>query len=234
MLETDEIYKLIGKIVLSENPGLLMKKIRENLEVKQKELAESIGVSPPVISDYEKGKRRKAGVRFIKKYVEGLIKLRGADSVILAMYQDKQGAMNNGIIDIKDYKKPIKIIDLIDAVQGKILTGDDMAEHYFFGHTVLDSIKAIIALKGEQFYRIFGKSSERALIFTKVGLGRSPMVAVRISPLKPRVVAIHGTQSVENLAIEMAKVENIVLALIPPIEISMLLNKINRLVEKND
>ncbi|MFP3132781.1 MAG: helix-turn-helix domain-containing protein [Nitrososphaeria archaeon] len=234
MLETDEIYKLIGKIVLSENPGLLMKKIRENLEVKQKELAESIGVSPPVISDYEKGKRRKAGVRFIKKYVEGLIKLRGADSVILAMYQDKQGAMNNGIIDIKDYKKPIKIIDLIDAVQGKILTGDDMAEHYLFGHTVLDSIKAIIALKGEQFYRIFGKSSERALIFTKVGLGRSPMVAVRISPLKPRVVAIHGTQSVENLAIEMAKVENIVLALIPPIEISMLLNKINRLVEKND
>ncbi|NAY81999.1 MAG: helix-turn-helix domain-containing protein [Thaumarchaeota archaeon] len=234
MLETDEIYKLIGKIVLSENPGLLMKKIRENLEVKQKELAESIGVSPPVISDYEKGKRRKAGIRFIKKYVEGLIKLRGADSVILAMYQDKQGAMNNGIIDIKDYKKPIKIIDLIDAVQGKILTGDDMAEHYLFGHTVLDSIKAIIALKGEQFYRIFGKSSERALIFTKVGLGRSPMVAVRISPLKPRVVAIHGTQSVENLAIEMAKVENIVLALIPPIEISMLLNKINRLVEKND
>jgi putative transcriptional regulator len=234
MLENDEIYKLIGKIVLSENPGLLMKKIRENLEVKQKELAESIGVSPPVISDYEKGKRRKAGVRFIKKYVEGLIKLRGADSVILAMYQDKQGAMNNGIIDIKDYKKPIKIIDLIDAVQGKILTGDDMAEHYLFGHTVLDSIKAIIALKGEQFYRIFGKSSERALIFTKVGLGRSPMVAVRISPLKPRVVAIHGTQSVENLAIEMAKVENIVLALIPPIEISMLLNKINRLVEKND
>jgi putative transcriptional regulator len=234
MLETDEIYKLIGKIVLSENPGLLMKKIRENLEVKQKELAESIGVSPPVISDYEKGKRRKAGVRFIKKYVEGLIKLRGADSVILAMYQDKQGAMNNGIIDIKDYKKPIKIIDLIDAVQGKILTGDDMAEHYLFGHTVLDSIKAIIALKGEQFYRIFGKSSERALIFTKVGLGRSPMVAVRISPLKPRVVAIHGTQSVEKLAIEMAKVENIVLVLIPPIEISMLLDKMNRLAEQND
>mgnify|MGYP001626147508 CR=1 FL=1 len=233
-METDEIYKLIGKIVLSENPGLLMKKIRENLNVKQKELAESIGVSPPVISDYEKGKRRKAGVRFIKKYVEGLIKLRGADSVILSIYQDKQGAINGGIIDIKDYKKPIKVMDLIDAVQGKILTGDYMADHYLFGHTVLDSIKAIIALKGEQFYRIFGKSSERALIFTKVGLGRSPMVAVRISPLKPRVVAIHGTQSVEKLAIEMAKVENIVLALIPPIEISMLLDKINRLVEQND
>ncbi|MGC9145162.1 MAG: helix-turn-helix domain-containing protein [Nitrososphaeria archaeon] len=233
-METDEIYKLIGKIVLSENPGLLMKKIRENLNVKQKELAESIGVSPPVISDYEKGKRRKAGVRFIKKYVEGLIKLRGADSVILSIYQDKQGTVNGGIIDIKDYKKPIKVMDLIDAVQGKILTGDDMADHYLFGHTVLDSIKAIIALKGEQFYRIFGKSSERALIFTKVGLGRSPMVAVRISPLKPRVVAIHGTQSVEKLAIEMAKVENIVLVLIPPIEISMLLDKINRLVEQND
>ncbi|MDP8023622.1 MAG: helix-turn-helix domain-containing protein [Nitrososphaeria archaeon] len=233
-METDEIYKLIGKIVLSENPGLMMKKIRENLNVKQKELAEVIGVSPPVISDYEKGVRRKAGVRFIKKYIDGLIKLKGTDSVILSIYQDKQNVENSGIIDIKEYKKPIKVADLINSVEGQVLAGNEMIDHYLFGHTVLDSIKAIIALKGEQFYKIFGKSSERALIFTKVGLGRSPMVAVRISPLKPRLVAIHGTQNVEKLAIEMAKVEKIVLVLIPPIEISILLNKINKLVEQDD
>ncbi len=233
-METDEIYKLIGRIVLSENPGLIMKKIRENLDVKQKELAEVIGVSPPVISDYEKGVRRKAGVRFIKKYIDGLIKLKGTDSVILSIYQDKQNITNSGIIDIKDYKKPIRVADLINAVEGKVLTGNEMLDHYLFGHTILDSIRAIIALKGEQFYKIFGKSSERALIFTKVGLGRSPMVAVRISPLKPRLVAIHGTQDVEKLAIEMANVEKIVLIVIPPIEISMLINKINKLVESND
>ncbi|MEM3811092.1 MAG: hypothetical protein QXV38_02190, partial [Conexivisphaerales archaeon] len=52
----------------------------------------------------------------------------------------------------------------------------------------------------------------RALIFTKVGIGRSPMVAVRISPLKPRMVMMHGTQGVEKLAVEMASVENLILA----------------------
>jgi len=43
-----------------------------------------------------------------------------------------------------------------------------------------------------------------------VRLGRSPMVAVRVSPIKPAVVVIHGPRgNVDPLAIELAKAEGI-------------------------
>ncbi len=128
--------------------------------------------------------------------------------------------------EIKEYRKPLKAGEFIEGIGARVLSGENMLEHHLFGHTVLDSIKAIIALKGEQFYRIFGKSSERALIFTKVGIGRSPMVAIRISPLKPRLVVVHGTSSVEPLAVEMARVENVMLAIAPQIDIQDLINRI--------
>jgi len=51
------------------------------------------------------------------------------------------------------------------------------------------------------------------LVFTKVGMGRSPLVAIRVSQLKPRMVVIHGPAEVDPLAVELAKKENILLAL---------------------
>ncbi|MGC8568674.1 MAG: helix-turn-helix domain-containing protein [Nitrososphaeria archaeon] len=225
-MENDEIYKLVGRIVLSDNPGTLLRTLRNNLNLKQKELAELMGVSPPVISDYEKGRRRKAGVRFIKKYLDALIKLKGVDAVVLSFYQGDNNTEGSGILEIKDYRKPLKVGEFVEGIGARVLSGENMLEHHLFGHTILDSIKAIITLKGEQFYRIFGKSSERALIFTKVGIGRSPMVAVRISPLKPRLVVVHGTSSVEPLAVEMARVENVMLAIAPQIDIQDLISRI--------
>jgi len=77
----------------------------------------------------------------------------------------------------------------------------------------LDSIRAIYALSGFDFYRIFGATTERALIFTRVGLGRSPLVAIRVSQLKPRMVILHGPKVVDPLAIDLAEKERIILAL---------------------
>ncbi len=82
-----------------------------------------------------------------------------------------------------------------------------------YGYTVVDSIKTIYALSGYDFYRIFGATTERALVFTKVGMGRSPLVAIRVSQLKPRLVVIHGPKEVDPLAIDLAKREGIILAL---------------------
>ena len=63
------------------------------------------------------------------------------------------------------------------------------------------------------FYRIFGTTTERVLIFTKVGMGRSPLVAIRVSQLKPRMVVLHGPKIVDPLAIELAQKDRIVLGL---------------------
>jgi putative transcriptional regulator len=97
-------------------------------------------------------------------------------------------------------------------VKGRILAGEETGVR-LYGYTVVDSIKTIYALSGYDFYRIFGATTERALVFTKVGMGRSPLVAIRVSQLKPRMVVIHGPKELDPLALELAKREGIVLAL---------------------
>ncbi|MEM3538874.1 MAG: hypothetical protein QW193_01485 [Nitrososphaerales archaeon] len=69
----------------------------------------------------------------------------------------------------------------MELVKGQILEGKDYLNINIYGYTILDSIKAIYALSGFEFYRIFDATTERALIFTKVGLGRSPLVAIKVS-----------------------------------------------------
>ena len=69
-------------------------------------------------------------------------------------------------------------------------------------------------LSGLDFYRIFGTTSERALVFVGVSRGRSPMIAVKISPFKPRIVILHGVDGeVDPLAVMLAKNEGIALAI---------------------
>jgi len=59
-----------------------------------------------------------------------------------------------------------------------------------------------------------GLTSERAIVFTNVERGRSPMIAIRVAPIKPAVVILHGPKrSVDPLAIVLADREHIPLVL---------------------
>jgi len=51
------------------------------------------------------------------------------------------------------------------------------------------------------------------LIFTNVTRGRSPMVAVRVTPLKPRMIVLHGPKEVDSLGVKLAEIEQIPLVL---------------------
>jgi len=56
-------------------------------------------------------------------------------------------------------------------------------------------------------------------------MGRSPLVAIRVSQLKPRMVVIHGPREVDPLAVDLAKREGILLALSgAPTEESLIAN----------
>ena len=72
-------------------------------------------------------------------------------------------------------------------------------------------MKAILELLPEQFHRIYGRSTARALIFTGVSTGRSPMVAVRVSHLKPGAVILQGIDpsGVDGVARRIAELERI-------------------------
>ena len=60
------------------------------------------------------------------------------------------------------------------------------------GHTVIDSIQAITRLSSDEFYRLYGQSTSRALVFTNVSRGESPLVAMRVVQPTPNAVILHG------------------------------------------
>ena len=94
---------------------------------------------------------------------------------------------------------------------------------------MIDSMKAIVEMLPDQFQKIYGRSTARALIFTGVRSGKSPMVAVRVSNLKPGAVILQGLMpsDVDPVAIRIAEIENIPLltTLFSVDEVSSALNK---------
>lgn len=206
--------RVAGEIVLSGHPGQTMRKWRGLLSVSQIEMANALELSPSVISDYETGRRKSPGSGFVKRYVESLLDLdesRGGHYIrqLSRITLDPSDVFS----DIREFMAPVSIQEIIEAVDGVLYTGEDHLEQDVFGYTVVDSVKAIMMLSGLDFYRIFGTTSERALVFTSVTRGRSPMIAVKISPFKPRIILLHGlVGDIDPLAVRLAQHEDIPLA----------------------
>jgi len=206
----DAIARIAGEVVASSEPGVALRVWRVKLGIKQIELARGLGLSPSVLSDYESGRRPSPGVLFVRKYVEALVTIdEGKSRLISKLFSTDQ---NSAILAIGEFEEPVKAAALVKAVDGTVVTGA-VESTVLYGYTVVDSIKTIYALSGYDFYRIFGATTERAIIFTKVGVGRSPLVAVRVSQLKPRMVVIHGPTQPDSVAVELARREGIILAL---------------------
>lgn len=206
--------RIAGDIVLSSEPGSALRKWREYFGVTQSRLAKVMGVSTSVISDYEKG-RRTPGARFVQRFVRALIELdlgRGGGRV--ERLARGLGIPPGAVIDMREFERPVSLSELTELVKGTILVPEVPLERLVYGYTIVDSIKAITSLSGTQFYSLLGSTIDRAVIFTRVRLGRSPLVAVRVSPIKPSVVVIHGPRgSIDALAIELAKLDGIPLIL---------------------
>ncbi|MGI0079605.1 MAG: transcriptional regulator, partial [Nitrososphaerales archaeon] len=171
-----------------------------------------MGVSPSVLSDYESGRRASPGVGFIKRYVDALVKLDQTHYKLLA--HEVEPKYRSAILAIGEFKEPVKARRLVEVVDGRVVTGEEKLDTKIYGYTVLDSIKTIYALSGFDFYKIYGATTERVLIFTKVGLGRSPMVAIRVVHLKPRMVILHGPKEIDQVGMALAQKERIILSLV--------------------
>jgi putative transcriptional regulator len=76
------------------------------------------------------------------------------------------------------------------------------------GYTVIDSRKAVEAYSGSEYTQLFGATTERALVFTNLDGGSLPMMIVRVSSLKPRIVVFHKTRP-DAEAIRIAEYEQI-------------------------
>jgi putative transcriptional regulator len=177
--------------------------------VTQLEISKKMGVFSSVLSDYEKG-RRSPGSKFIRKFVISLLEIDEKRGWITV----KELARNlrlpaTALLDIREFTKEVTLEKVVEAINGEVLYGKDELNKYIYGYTVLDSIATIETLSGYEFLTIMGLTTERALIFTNVGTGRSPMVAVKVSFLKPRAVVVHGPKVVDPLAIKLAQSDGI-------------------------
>jgi|YelNatPaOPRAMG01_1025707.scaffolds.fasta_scaffold05792_5 putative transcriptional regulator len=230
-LQYDEILKrIIGDIVLSDNVGLSMKMWREKLNIKQVDLAKKLNISPAVLSDYESGRRSSPGTSFVKKYVKALVELDQQKNRLLGKLDAPTS--ESAILSIGEYDAPVKAKTIVEVLKVNVLGGEELLEKPIHGYTVLDSIKTILSMSGLDFIKIFGFNSERALVFTKVGLGRSPIVAVRVSQIKPRMVILHGPRQVDPLAVEISKKENIIFGVSTLATESEIISNLSRLNKK--
>jgi putative transcriptional regulator len=199
--------KIAGEISLSEEPGVTIRKWREEFNLSQQELATHLGISPSVISDYESGRRKSPGVGTVKKIVYAFIDLdKKAGGKILKRYESEE--QSKAILSMKEFPVPVSAKKFVSSIKGKNLSKDAL-ESDVHGYTVIDSLKTIVSLDSSDYLKIYGWSSQRALIFTGVKYGRSPMVAIRAHPLKPAMVVYQKPDRVDDLAVKLANLERI-------------------------
>ncbi len=201
--------KMAGEITLSRSHGETIKKWRKSFEVSQIDLAGAIGVSPSVISDYESGRRKSPGTTIISKIVEALLDIdEKAGSHKIRAYESMLSYANPSVIlDIHEYRSPVSLARFARLIDAERISGN--MERSINGYTIIDSINAIFQMSSNEFYRLYGWSTERALIFCNVSTGRSPMVALRVSTLKPAAVVLHGLEAskIDPVAKKIAEVE---------------------------
>jgi len=205
--------KIAGDILFSSDIGLAMRKWRQYFGIKQSELARALEVSASVISDYESGRRRSPGSLVLRRFVEALLELdekRGGATIKTLARTLGISDMLVSVVDIRELAAPVETDRFVEVIEGEVLV-EPSSSKYIYGYTVIDSVKAIETLSGADFMRLFGSSTERALIFTKVTTGRSPMVAIRVFDVRPALVVLHGLKpdSVDSLAMRLAKLSNV-------------------------
>jgi putative transcriptional regulator len=201
--------KIAGEIALSEAPGKTMRKWREELHITQTDLAKHMRVSPSVISDYEAGRRESPGIRTIRRLVDSLLEIdRTSGRRLSKRFED----FHDVIPSMKDWAVGVRAADFLRRIEGKLLTSQMNTRRLINGYTVIDSLKAITTLDANDYLRIYGATSERALLFTGVKYGRSPMIAVKAHPLKPAMVVYVQPENIDELAVKLAELENILLA----------------------
>jgi putative transcriptional regulator len=211
---------MVGEIVLSNSPENVIKKWRNIFKISQKALANELGITSSVVSDYESGRRKSPGIKVIKKYVNALIKIDSEKSgqVIKSFVKtNSTSPLSSAIIDIKEFSTGISMRDFCKKINAIPVAGStnpdqEYSDHEIYGYTIVDSLKAITELSFTELIKLYGITTQRAMIFTKVSTGKTPMVAIKLTNLRPGLVVLHGLSVVDDIAKRIAKAEGIPLA----------------------
>ena len=224
--------KIAGEITLSPKPGQTIRKWRNIFGISQTDLANYLKLSPSVISDYESGRRKSPGIKTVRKIIEAFVNIDEKQGGKILHQYDSMFETQEGILEIMEYPYTIPAENFIKEIEGNILTSSEIGlKKNVKGFTLVDSVKTIETINSGDYKRLYGWSTERAIIFTGIRYGRSPMIAIRVHPVKPTVVVYHKPGSVDSLAIKLADRENIPLV-ITSLSLDTLKKKLIRIGEK--
>ncbi|MFW6321173.1 MAG: helix-turn-helix domain-containing protein [Halohasta sp.] len=189
----DLAHRIAGEITLSEDPGATLRKWRTDFDISQTDLAANLDVSSSVISDYESGRRESPGIGIVRRLVTALLDVdeaRGGSRIRQYGRVLSAGFESDIVYDLQEYPTAIGLGDFYEALDAtEIVRGD---RDYVNGHTVINSIQTITRLTNDEFYRLYGQSTDRALVFTEVTRGEGPLVAMRVVTPTPNAVVLHG------------------------------------------
>jgi putative transcriptional regulator len=193
-----------------------MRKWRELFHIPQILLAEALGISPSVVSDYESGRRQSPGSRTIKRFVEAIIALDSQnESQVANAFQRLMSVEipTNIIKDISEFHRAIDARVFLEAIRVEVFACEDLlTNRELKGYIVADNSRALQILSSEGYLKLFGASMDRALVITNVSTGRSPLIALQ-SEAKPSLLVLHGVEKVDYLAIELAEKERVPLGI---------------------
>ena len=191
---------------------MLLRRRRNLFHIPQILLAESLGISPSVISDYESGRRQSPGARTIKRFVEAIIALDSRnDSQVVNAFQRLMSVEipTNIIKDISEFHRAIDANVFLETIRVDIFACEDLLPNRELkGYIVADNSLALQTLSSEGYLKLFWASMERALVITNVSTGRSPLIALQ-SEEKPSLLVLHGVEQIDYLAIELAENERV-------------------------
>ncbi|MBN3036892.1 MAG: helix-turn-helix domain-containing protein [Candidatus Diapherotrites archaeon] len=204
--------KIAGEIVLAKNPGASMKKWREIFGITQTELAQHLDITPSTISDYESNRRSSPGIAVIKRFIQALMEI---DEKKGGNVSSKFGKSKPEAFETHDFPEPVDARAFLERIGARVITNKRrIKDMNIVGYSLVDSLRAILELSAEDFSKIYGSSTNRAIIFDKVGIGRSPMVAIRVTEFKPSLVVYQGMDHMDDpIARKISEVEKIPIAL---------------------
>ncbi len=207
---------IAGEICLSKDPGSSMKKWREIFGVSQIELAEYLKVSSSTISDYEGGRRKSPGIGVVSRLVESLMEIDRKHGGKVIKQLERDFKPREEVFKTHEFFASMPARDFAAKIDAECIANPGkIKEMRLFGYTFIDSLKVILDVPVNEYLQLYGKTPERALIFTQVENGRSPLIAVKVgrfsTEMKPSVVVLHGPDSgkVDPLAIKIAEAEKI-------------------------
>lgn len=201
--------RIAGEIILSNKPGATMRKWRELFTISQTSLSEKMVVSSSVISDYESERRKSPGTRFVRRFVWALLKIdENRGSRFIREFAKLTSSPSMAVLDLREFPIPVRIEYMCKAIKGEVVACANAFVKEVYGYTIVDSNKAVETLSGLEYSQIFGASTDRALIFTNVENGSLPMMIVRVSSLKPRIVVFHGSRP-DEYSMRLAEYDHI-------------------------